>query len=111
MVSTGPKGLVARIRQRHQDQEEREHALGSEVAVVDPVPEIKVFSELKGEFVGDGNRITGMFVGTGRYAGVTGEYTFQWQDVVDSGDGSVSGRMVGLKGRARLDPSSGAQTR
>jgi len=72
----------------------------------------KVFSELKGDFVGDGNRITGTFIGgTGRYAGVTGEYTFQWQYVVDSGDGSVSGRVVGLKGRARLGTPSGAQSR
>ena len=30
--------------------------------------------------------------GTGRYAGVTGEYSFQWQYVVDSDEGSVSGR-------------------
>ena len=72
----------------------------------------KLFSELKGQFVGDGNRITGTFTGgTGRYAGVTGEYTFQWQYVVDSGDGSMSGRAVDLKGRARLRTPSGAQSR
>ena len=72
----------------------------------------KVFSELKGEFVGDGNRVTGTFIGgTGRYAGVTGEYTFRWQYVVDAGDGSVSGRVVGLKGRVRLRTPSGAQSR
>ena len=46
---------------------------------------------------------SGTFVGgTGRYAGVTGEYTFQWQYVVDAEDGAVSGRVVDLKGRARL---------
>ena len=72
----------------------------------------RVFSELKGQFVGDGNRIVGTFVGgTGRYAGVTGEYAFQWQYVVDYGDGYVSGRVVGLKGRARLSTPSGAQSR
>ena len=62
-----------------------------------------VYSELKGEWVGSGNHIVGTFVGgTGRYAGVTGDYTFQWQYVVDAEDGAVSGRVVDLKGRARL---------
>ena len=62
-----------------------------------------VFSELKGETVGSGNHIEGTFVGgTGRYAGVTGTYTFQWKYVIDTEDGAVSGRVVDLKGRARL---------
>ena len=62
-----------------------------------------VYSELKGESVGSGNRIVGTFVGgTGRYAGVTGDYAFQWQYVVDAEDGAVSGRVIDLKGRARL---------
>jgi hypothetical protein len=46
--------------------------------------------------------------GTGRYAGVTGEYSFQWKYIVESEDGTVSGRAVDLKGRARL--GSGAAT-
>lgn len=63
----------------------------------------KVYSELKGEFVATGNRIAGTILGgTGRYAGLTGEYSFQWRFVVESEDGSVSGRTVDLKGRARL---------
>jgi hypothetical protein len=34
-----------------------------------------VYSELRGEAVGSGNRIVGTFIGgTGRYAGVTGDY-------------------------------------
>jgi hypothetical protein len=62
-----------------------------------------VYSELKGEAVGSGNRIVGTFVGgTGRYAGVTGDYTFQWQYVIDAEDGAVSGRVVDFKGRARF---------
>jgi hypothetical protein len=69
----------------------------------------KVYSELKGEFVATGNRIVGTFLGgTGRYAGVTGEYSFQWQFVVESEDGSVSGRAVDLKGRARLSSATAA---
>jgi hypothetical protein len=63
----------------------------------------KVYSELKGEFVATGNHIVGTFLGgTGRYAGVTGEYSFQWRFIVESEDGAVSGRAVDLKGRARL---------
>ena len=62
-----------------------------------------VYSELKGEFVGTGNRIVGTFIGgTGRYTGVTGDYSFQWQYVIEAEDGAVSGRVVDFKGRARL---------
>jgi len=67
----------------------------------------KVFSELKGEFVATGNRIVGIFSGgTGRYAGITGDYSFQWQYVVESEDGNVSGRAVDLKGSVRLGPAA-----
>jgi hypothetical protein len=63
----------------------------------------QVFSELAGKEAGPGKRIEGKFVGgTGRYAGVTGEYSFKWQHLVGSEDGRVSGRVVGLKGWARL---------
>ena len=62
-----------------------------------------VYSELKGEWVGSGNHIAGRFIGgTGRYASVTGDYSFQWQYVIDTEDGEVSGRVVDLKGRARF---------
>ena len=68
-----------------------------------------VYSELRGEAVGSGNHIVGMFVGgTGRYAGVTGDYSFQWQYVVDTEDGAVSGRVVDLKGRARFGQATTA---
>ena len=63
----------------------------------------KVYSELTGEAVGTGNRIVGTFLGgTGRFAGVTGEYSFQWEYIVESEDGALSGRAVNLKGRAWL---------
>src|SRR5215471_4918257 len=68
-----------------------------------------VYSELKGQAVGSGNRITGTFLGgTGRYANVTGDYTFQWQYVIDTEDGAVSGRVVDFKGRARLGQAATA---
>ena len=71
-----------------------------------------VYSELRGEFVGTGNHIVGRFIGgTGRYAGVTGDYTFQWQYVVDTEDGAVSGRVVDFKGRAQLGQAAPAPAR
>jgi len=69
----------------------------------------KVYSELKGEFVATGNHIVGTFLGgTGRYAEVTGEYSFQWRFIVESEDSAVSGRAVDLKGRARLGSAAAA---
>jgi len=66
-----------------------------------------LYSDLKGEWVGTGKHIMGTFVGgTGRYAGVTGEYSFQWQYVIDTEDGAVSGRAVNFKGRARLSEAN-----
>jgi hypothetical protein len=63
----------------------------------------KVYSELKGEWVGTGTRVVGTFLGgTGRFAGITGEYSFQWEYVIESEDGAVSGRAVNLKGRTRF---------
>ncbi len=62
----------------------------------------QVFSELKGEGTAERNRLTGTFLGgTGRYAGATGSYEFSWQFVIESEDGSIQGRAVGLKGRVR----------
>jgi len=70
----------------------------------------KIYTELKGEFVATGNHIAGMIRGgTGRYTGITGEYSFEWQFVVESEDGSVSGRAVDLKGRARLGTAAAAR--
>lgn len=62
----------------------------------------RVFSALKGEKVGTGNRITGTITGgTGRYAGVAGDYEFQWQYVIEAEEGMIQGRAIGLKGRFR----------
>jgi hypothetical protein len=67
----------------------------------------EVHSELRGEGFAGGSRITGTFTGgTGRYAGVSGEYTFRWQYVLESEDGAVSGRAIDLRVRARLDPAA-----
>lgn len=76
----------------------------------------KVFSELHGETITPGKAIKGKFLGgTGRFAGVSGEYSFRWQSLVHNEDGDESGRVVDLQGWARLGapapapPSSGGQ--
>jgi len=64
----------------------------------------QVFSEFRGGPLGTGSRFTGTLLGgTGRYAGVTGEYEFEWQYVVESGEGNLQGRITGLRGRFRRD--------
>jgi hypothetical protein len=63
----------------------------------------RVFSELKGEPLQTGRRISGTITGgTGRYAGVTGDYDLTWQYVVQSEDESVNGRASDLRGRFRI---------
>ena len=63
----------------------------------------RVFSRLTGDGLRAGRRIVGtMTGGTGRYSGVEGEYTFEWQYVIDAGDGTIQGQAVGLKGRFRV---------
>jgi len=65
----------------------------------------RLFSTLKTDTLEPGHPIAGTFIGgSGRYAGVTGEYEFQWQYLLLSDDGSTSGRTTGLKGRVRLSP-------
>ena len=67
----------------------------------------KVYSELKGESVGAGNLIEGTFLGgTGRFVGVSGQYSFRWQYVVESED-VLSGRAVDLKGRVQFSSTAG----
>jgi len=62
----------------------------------------QVFGEFRGGRIGTGSRFTGTLLeGTGRYAGVTGEYEFEWQYVVDEEDGTIQGRITGLQGRFR----------
>jgi hypothetical protein len=70
----------------------------------------QAWSELRGEGTATGNRIVGTFIGgTGRYAGVTGDYAFSWRFVLESEDGTVQGQSVGLKGRVRGGNAAGGQ--
>ena len=62
----------------------------------------QVFGEFRGGLIGTGARFTGTLLGgTGRYVGVTGEYEFEWQYVIESGEGNMQGRITGLRGRFR----------
>jgi hypothetical protein len=62
----------------------------------------RLFSRLKGEPLQTGKRVVGTITGgTGRYAGLEGEYSLVWQYVVPSEDGLIQGRGVRLEGRVR----------
>lgn len=62
----------------------------------------QVFSRLEGESLEAGKRFVGTITGgTGRYAGLEGEYSFTWQYLVSEDPASIQGRAVGLAGRAR----------
>jgi len=68
----------------------------------------QIFSEIHGEGTSAGNHLWGTFIGgTGRYAGATGEYEFAWQYVLETEDGTVQGRAVGLAGRITRGNSRG----
>jgi hypothetical protein len=68
----------------------------------------RIFSRLRGQPIGTGSHVTGTITGgTGRWAGVTGEYEFHFQYVIESDDATFSGRAVGLKGRVTV-PATGA---
>ncbi len=69
----------------------------------------RVFSELRGEGIGPGRRIEGSIIGgTGRYAGVRGEYRFEWQRLTPLEGDELAGRVVGLHGWAQVDRSETA---
>ena len=67
----------------------------------------EVFNDLRGQAIGNGKQIAGTITGgTGRYAGLEGDFIFDWQYVVQTDDGMIQGRTVGLKGRYRRRPDS-----
>lgn len=63
----------------------------------------RIYSALKGEPVQTGRRVLGTITGgTGRYAGMIGDYAFTWQYVVGGEESQIQGRAIGLGGRFRL---------
>ena len=72
----------------------------------------RVVSELRGSAIGTGVQVTGSIVGgTGRYAGITGEYELRWRWVVQGDEGSINGRTESLKGRAKVPAATAAAGR
>jgi hypothetical protein len=64
----------------------------------------RIFSRLQGESLAAGRRFVGTITGgTGRFAGVSGEYSFTWQYVLspDEAGGAIHGRAVRLEGHVR----------
>ena len=63
----------------------------------------RIFSGIYGDaFASAGRQMRGTITGgTGRYAGISGEYEFRWQHLVTVDDTSVDGRAVDLRGRVR----------
>ena len=67
----------------------------------------RLFSRLKGEPLETGRRIVGTITGgTGRYAGLEGEYSFTWKYLLSAEDGAIQGRAVRLEGRARRNTAT-----
>jgi hypothetical protein len=65
----------------------------------------QIYSDLKGQAIESGKHIAGTITGgTGRYAGITGEYAFDWQYVIVTAEGDVQGRVTSLKGSWRRGP-------
>lgn len=57
------------------------------------------FSELRADEAGPDRPVIGSFTGgTGRYAGITGEYRFTWQYMVSNEEGGVGARVADLQG-------------
>jgi hypothetical protein len=70
----------------------------------------RIFSDLHGAPVESGARVVGTITGgTGRWAGITGEYRLDWAWVMSAGEDRVQGRAIGLRGRARIVPAGGTR--
>ena len=67
----------------------------------------RAFSELRADETGPDRPVIGTFIGgTGRYAGITGEYRFTWQYMVGNEEGGVGARVTDLQGWVRLAEST-----
>jgi hypothetical protein len=68
----------------------------------------RIYCSLKAEPIGTGRRATAMIDGgTGRFSGIEGTFSFEWQYFVEEAGGEVSGRAVDVEGRTRRAPAPG----
>ncbi len=68
----------------------------------------QIFSEVEGPGRGSGSHVVGTITGgTGRYAGLTGTYEFDWKFVVITSDGDIQGWAEDLKGVAYAPQAQG----
>jgi hypothetical protein len=66
----------------------------------------KIFSDLRGESVVTGKHIRGTIIGgSGRYAGLTGEFEFDWSYVIVDREGAAQGWAEKLTGRVYRPPA------
>jgi hypothetical protein len=64
----------------------------------------RIYSRIAGIHTQAGRRSSATFTGgTGRYAGITGDYSFVWQYVVPGEQGFVQARAVSFSGRYRRE--------
>lgn len=67
----------------------------------------RAYSDLRATETGPGKKVDGTFTGgTGRYTGVSGDYSFSWQYMTDADDGNVGARVTDLRGSALLSSTS-----
>lgn len=65
----------------------------------------RIFSRMVGAQLQAGRRTAATITGgTGRYAGITGTYSFTWRYLLPGEQGVVQVRIVELEGRYRLEP-------
>ncbi len=63
----------------------------------------RIYSQMKGEAIEAGRRTVGTFTGgTGRYAGLEGDYVFTWQYVVAGEGDLIQARTLAFSGRFRF---------
>lgn len=67
----------------------------------------RIFCTIKAEPIGTGRHATATITGgTGRFAGLEGDFSFAWQYVVAEESGELSGRAVDVEGRTRTGSST-----
>jgi len=65
----------------------------------------RIYATIKAQPLGTGRTATATITGgTGRWAGLEGDFTFAWRYVVESGEGDFDAVTVNVEGRARRAP-------